>query len=99
MTGELDRREIRFPDDRGDQGRDQILDQRSDDGTKRHAHHDRAGEVENVAAKYELLESLQHFASCEQSLETPPLASAKEILPVNEFYKGLIFVMVTVAIV
>jgi hypothetical protein len=47
-----------FPTDRCDQGHDQILYQRGDDGTKRHAHHDRDGEIENDAAEYKLPEAL-----------------------------------------
>src|SRR3954470_2815862 len=57
---EVDRREVRFADKGGDQGRQQIRREGGAYRTKRSANDDADCEIHYVSAKNELLESAQH---------------------------------------
>src|SRR5688572_7643762 len=52
--------EVGPADDRGDDGHHEVLDQRGDDRSKREAHDERNGELDDAAPEKEILELLDH---------------------------------------
>ena len=56
--------EVRLADDHRDDRHDQIVDERGDERREREAHHQRDGELDEVAAQEKVPELLEHGGAC-----------------------------------